>query len=214
VPDAFELLNRHVKISRETFERLSLYHNLLIKWQARVNLVGPESLQDAWQRHFLDSLQLLNAIESVSQVMVDLGSGAGFPGMALAIAGANNMHLVESDGKKISFLREVARITETKISIHHSRMEDCVFDRVDIFTARAVAPLKELFSSIEPNVSHGTFCLFQKGKNSIKEMDDAKEEWSFDSIIIPSVTDKEGSVLRVSNLKRWGKNEREKGRKL
>lgn len=125
--------------------------------------------------------------------------------MALAIAGASNMHLVESDAKKIAFLREVARVTETNVSIHHTRMEKFSLPKVDIFISRAVAPLVDLLSLIKSNVSCETFCLFQKGKNYFKEIEGAKEIWSFEERISPSVTDSQGVILKLSNIKNRGK---------
>lgn len=200
--DAFQLLTRHVNITPDVFSRLILYHDLLLKWQAKINLVSNDSIQDIWKRHFLDSLQLLPLIPGTGNSIIDFGSGAGFPGMSLAISGVANIHLVESDSKKISFLKEVAMATSTNVSIHHSRIETYKIPHVGVITARAVAELKELFSYAEPNVSRETICLFPKGKNYAKEITDAEKTWAFDVSPVPSVTDSEGMILRISNLER------------
>ncbi len=207
VPDPFELLNRHVRVSRETFDKLSLYHDLVLKWQPKINLVGPDTIHQMWERHFLDSLQLLNYIDNLSLTIADLGSGAGFPGMALAIAGANDVHLIESDKKKIVFLQEIARITKTNLSIHSARIEACPIGKVSIVISRACAPLVQLLHLASPYVSHETICLFHKGKNYFKEIGDAKEEWSFDHAIFPSITDDKGAIIRLWNVNRRGNHD-------
>jgi 16S rRNA (guanine527-N7)-methyltransferase len=203
---AFDSLNRHLPVSRETFVRLQAYHDLLLKWQTRVNLISPDTVSTAWERHFLDSLQLLNHIENTNKKIIDLGSGAGFPGMAIAIAGANNVHLVESDGKKIQFLKEVARITNTSITIHHSRIEDKPTSDADIIISRACSPLDKLLSHSSHYVSHETICLFHKGKNYSKELEEAKAHWNFQYIVLPSVintpdtVNQQGVILKLTNV--------------
>lgn len=187
-------------VSRETFDRLKLYQELLLKWQSKINLIGPDTVADVWKRHFVDSLQLLLRKPDLSGICVDMGSGAGFPGMVLAIAGAGNMHLIESDGKKIIFLKEVARITKTPVTIHHKRIEECELDHVDVILARACSSLSDLFMLSEKYVSRETVCYFHKGKNYPKELLDAKREWLFDYVVIPSVTDTQGAILEVRNL--------------
>jgi len=202
--DAFEYLNRFIDVSHETFERLFLYHELLHKWQPKINLVGPDTLKDAWSRHFLDSLQLLKLIPDLSTKMADLGSGAGFPGMALAIVGATDMHLVESDTRKISFLREVARVTSTKVEIHHCRIENCPVEKVDIIVSRACSDLDTLLSFSDRYVSHETICLFHKGKNYSKDIVDANIHWLFDYDVVPSVTDTQGVILKLAHFRKRG----------
>jgi 16S rRNA (guanine527-N7)-methyltransferase len=200
-PDIYSLLNQHVKIPHETFHRLGIYHDLLIKWQNSVNLVGPDTIGEAWRRHFLDALQLVNSIPDLSQTIIDLGSGAGFPGMVLAIAGASDMHLVESDGKKITFLKEVARLTKTPVCIHHTRIENKPIASANIITSRACASLEKLIGYASFYISHGTICLFHKGKNYITEIEDAKKTWHFDYTITPSVTDTSGVILTLRHIR-------------
>lgn len=202
----FELLSKHLFVSRETFDRLQSYHDLLLKWQARVNLISPDTIATAWERHFLDSLQLLNHIENPDKKIIDLGSGAGFPGMTIAIAGAGNVHLIESDGKKVQFLKEVARITKTRITIHHARIEDKPTSTGDIIISRACSPLDKLLSHSSHYVSHETICLFHKGKNYSKELEEANAHWNFQYIVLPSITDtldtdnQQGVILKLTNV--------------
>jgi len=200
--DPFSLLNDHLHVSRETFERLKIYHDLLLKWQAKINLVSNDSVSDIWHRHFLDSLQLKKHLPKNEKAIIDIGSGAGFPGMVLSIIGVPHIQLVESDGKKTSFLHEVSRLTGAIVTIYQGRAEDIFIENAGVIIARAVAELKSLLLLTAPHVSHETICLFPKGKNYAKEIEDAKKEWLFDYEVLPSITDKQGVILRLSNLKR------------
>src|SRR5581483_814556 len=112
-------------------------------------------------------------VENLNDISIDMGTGAGFPGMALAIAGAGRMHLIESDAKKVTFLREVARITETLVIIHHQRIEEAKIDHVKHIFSRACAPLPELFSYASRYISEDAICYFHKGKNYAKELLDS-----------------------------------------
>lgn len=199
---AFNTLNRHIAVPRETFERLTAYHDLLLKWQAKVNLISPDTIPHIWHRHFLDSLQLFPHIKNPSCKILDLGTGAGFPGMVMAMMGCSDVHLVESDTKKILFLREVARITDTIISIHHARIEDEPTSPGDIILSRALSSLDSLLSLSSPYVSHETICLFHKGKNYSKEIEDAKSHWQFDCDVIPSITDTQSAILKLTTIRK------------
>ena len=200
--DIFRHLNTHTSVSRETFDRLFLYHDLLLKWQPKINLIGPDTIPDIWNRHFLDSLQLIHSTPDLSKKIIDLGTGAGFPGMALAIYGFSDVHVIESDGKKIIFLKEVARITQTKITIHHCRIEEQPIKNPDIFISRALTSVDNILSLSYPYISHETICLFHKGKNYTKEILDAEKKWVFDKHIISSITDKEGAIVKLASIKK------------
>ena len=112
-----------INVSRETLDRLILFTELLGKWQKSINLVGKQSMPDLWRRHILDSAQLVRHIPEGARVITDLGTGAGFPGMILALLLDIEINLVESSGKKITFLREAARITGAPVSLYHGRIE-------------------------------------------------------------------------------------------
>lgn len=199
---AFDLLNRYIPVSHETVDRLETYHALLLKWQAKINLISDDTIGDCWNRHFLDSAQLIKHLPENARELTDIGSGAGFPGMVLAIISNKKTHLVESDGRKVSFLREVARLTKANVVIHNDRIENVIIDKCDVIMARALSNLNQLLSLTEKFVSHGTICLFHKGKNYSKEISDAKIEWSFDSDILPSVTDEHGVIVKLSHIQR------------
>ena len=198
----FDLLNQHFKVSHETFERLSLYHDLLIKWQSKINLISNETVSDIWTRHILDSIQISSYIKSLDSVIIDIGSGAGFPGLVLSILGYSNIHLIESDGKKVAFLREVSRVTKSSVTIQHKRAEDVLINNCAIILSRACSNLNQLLSLSIKNVSHETISLFHKGKNYSIEIEDAKKHWLFDYEILPSITDPNGAIIKLSNIHR------------
>lgn len=179
-------------VSRETWDRLVLYRDLLIKWQNAFNLVSPKSLPEAWERHFEDSAQLAALIPPEAKVIVDMGSGAGFPGMVLAIMNKDlEVHLVESDEKKTQFLRTVSRETHTPVIIHTSRIETMTGQvRPDLVTARALASLSQLLDYCMPWARDNAdlMMLFLKGEMANDEVAAAKNRFKFHYKSIPSIT--------------------------
>ena len=143
-PLGAEALGEQLHVSRETLERLTVYLELLRRWQRAVNLVGRGTLADPWRRHVLDCAQLAPHVPAGAATVVDLGSGAGFPGMVLSIMGLRGVHLVESDRRKAQFLREVARATGASVQVHAERIERMRGWSADVITARALAPLPRL----------------------------------------------------------------------
>lgn len=189
-------------VSRETVERLTRYADLLVKWQAKINLVGPDTIPDRWSRHFLDSAQLFPLIPVHAKRVVDLGSGAGFPGLVLAMMGAPDVHLVESDSRKCAFLREAARITGTPVTIHNKRIEQVAGLAADVVTARALAPLDKLLDWALPHLAPGGECLFLKGRGADDELTATAKEWNIALSRIPSLTDPAGLVLQLREVSR------------
>lgn len=198
-PDEFA---RQANVSRETLARLERYAELLEKWNRRINLVGRGTVEDLWRRHMLDSAQLLPLIPDGAASLVDLGSGAGFPGLVLAICGVKNVHLIESDRKKCAFLREAARETGAPVTIHNGRIEEIESFQVDIVTSRALAPLPKLLDMAVPFVKKHSILLFLKGKHVDRELTDATKEWNMQVHQIPSRTDPEGMILRLEAISR------------
>lgn len=187
-------------VSRETFARLKIYEGTLRQWQERINLVSRNTLDDVWRRHFLDSLQLAKWVEPGRRVL-DMGSGAGFPGMVVAIVTGAPVRLAESDARKCAFLREVRRLTDAPAEIEEGRVED-MDDQFDIVMARALAPLKQLLAYAEPLLATAGTCLFLKGSQAADELTDAAEIWNMDVEQHPSASDPRGVVLRIRNLER------------
>ena len=189
-------------VSRETRERLNIYADLLRKWQRSINLVGPRTLDDLWNRHFTDSAQLLPLIPPTSRVLVDFGSGAGFPGLVLAILGVAEVHLIESDQRKATFLREVARATGTPVTVHAKRIEQVAPFPADVVSARALAPLGDLLGFAAPFLHPDSLCLFPKGQMAEDELTEASKTWNINVDRIQSVTDPSATILRVSQVSR------------
>ena len=169
-PLDFEGFLSLTSVSRETGERCAVHLALLEKWQGKINLVGPATLRDPWRRHTLDSAQLLPLLPESTQTLVDLGSGAGFPGLVLAILGVPDVHLIESDQRKVAFLREVAAATDTKITIHCRRIDAVPPFSAQVVTARALAPLASLLPLALPFLRVGGVCLFPKGAQADREI--------------------------------------------
>ncbi|MEO1017422.1 MAG: 16S rRNA (guanine(527)-N(7))-methyltransferase RsmG [Pseudomonadota bacterium] len=189
-------------VSRETQERLEIYHQLLVKWQRTINLIGPETLAHAWERHFIDSAQLQPLLEDRKSI-IDLGSGAGFPGLILAIMSTSQVHLVESDRRKVAFLRTVARTTDThNVHIHASRLEQLSLERMDAVTARALAPLPLLLTMAVRFQQPNTLMVFPKGSSLHRELTEAKKEWHINYDIVPSCSDPNGLILRIFEARR------------
>lgn len=193
---------RLVHVSRETLDRLRAYHELLVAWNRRINLVGRDTMGDVWRRHFLDSAQLLPLMPPGTRILVDLGSGAGFPGLVLGILGVPEAHLVESDQRKAAFLREAARVTGVAARIHARRIEEVPPFAADVVTARALAPLPALLDLAAPFLGPRTVCLFLKGKGAAEELTAAAEAWKMRAERFPSVSDPAGTILRLETLAR------------
>lgn len=192
-------------VSRETFEKLEAYHKLLFKWQKAINLVGPKTLQDSWARHFSDSAQLHEYIPNNVSVIADLGSGAGFPGLVLAMMCPDKqVHLIESDERKAQFLRTVSRETYLQnLTVHNERIENIEGLCPDLVTARALASLDDLFAFCLPWAQQNPQLnmLFLKGRQAEEEIAAAQARYDFTCESHPSKTDSESQILFISALK-------------
>ncbi len=192
-------------VSRETFDRLKLYQDLLMEWQTRFNLVSKNSLEDAWSRHFIDSVQLFRYIPSSAKTLLDFGSGAGFPGLVLAVVAKEKtpylkIGLVESILKKTLYLKEVATRLELSVDIINDRIEKITFPKVDVITSRAMTSLDGLLGYAYRFCKTETVCIFPKGKKYAQELAEAHKNWKFKCRIEPSDISEEGKILIISNL--------------
>lgn len=202
VPLTFEEFQAASRVSRETMERLSIYADLLCKWQKSINLVSSSTLEDLWRRHFLDSAQLWTLLPQGAKTLVDMGSGAGFPGMVLAIMGVDTVHLIESDQRKCAFLREVARETGISVTVHATRIETATVCPVDVVTSRALASLDKLLDLSSRFRTEHTICLFPKGQTADIELTGAQQTWTLRTETFPSLTDANATILRLSEVRR------------
>lgn len=190
-------------VSRETFERLSAYIDLLRRWNERIDLVAPSTMADPWRRHMLDSAQIAPLLPPCAgRRLVDLGSGAGFPGLVLAILGVGEVHLVESDHRKAAFLREAARVTATPVTVHAVRAEGRPVTEADVVTARALAPLARLLPLAAPLLKTGGVAVFPKGRQVDNELTEAARHWKMVVERFPSRSDPGGTVLRLEGIDR------------
>jgi 16S rRNA (guanine527-N7)-methyltransferase len=196
------------KVPRETIHRLARYAELLSHWQARTNLVAASTLPALWSRHFADSAQLRTLAPS-ARLWLDLGSGAGFPGLVVALLEAGRpdfrMHLVESNRKKCAFLAEVARETKAPVDIHAMRIEDLAKSpqrlEPDVVSARALAPLPRLLELASPFFGPGTRGLFLKGRDAEAEIEAARASFDFSFRMHPSGTSADSYVVEIGDLR-------------
>jgi 16S rRNA (guanine527-N7)-methyltransferase len=198
--DANEVL-RSLGVSRETGDRLRAYVAELERWQRVKNLVGPTTLDQVWTRHIADSAQLLR-LAPTARRWLDLGSGAGFPGLVIAIllGDSGDVHLVESNGRKCAFLRAAIRATGAKAIVHESRIEAIVADfagQIDVVTARALAPLIRLLPMVKDLLRTGAMGIFPKGQDLDAELTEATKSWRISAEVVPSVTDCDAGILIV-----------------
>ena len=188
--------------SATDIERLSAYLTVLRHWQRRINLVGGSTLVDPWRRHLLDSAQLAPLLPSGRPRLIDLGSGAGFPGLVLAILTPARVRLVESDARKCAFLFEAARVTGAAVDIANARIESLPPAAHDIVSARALAPLRKLLDYASKLLAPNGWCLFLEGRSWRDELTRAAETWKMQATPISSRSDPTGVVLKIDDLSR------------
>lgn len=184
----------------DVMDRLARYLALLGRWQNQINLVGRSTLDDPWRRHILDSAQLRPLIPAGAPEIVDLGSGAGFPGLVLAIVGAGRVTLVDSDQRKCAFLREAARITGTAVSIRPARIESLAPRSADVITARALKPLPQFLPLAAPILRAAGQCLLLKGAGATAELTAAGVAWTMRLTMHPSRSDAAGVILQLTDI--------------
>ena len=175
---------------------------MLVQWQRRVNLVSTASLADVWRRHILDSAQLHALLPATARTVVDLGSGAGFPGLILAIMGGPTVHLVESNRRKCMFLGEVNRATEAGAIIHNARVADLEPLAADVVTARAFAPLPRLLGAAQPHLAEDGMCLILKGRKVNEELTESAKTWIMQTTRYDSSSNPSGTILKLEGISR------------
>lgn len=189
-------------VSRETQEALDRFVALLLRWNPTVNLLAQSDEPNVWDRHIADSLQLVPLVTSPPERAIDLGTGAGFPGLILALATGIQFDLIEADQRKAAFLREAARATGACVRIHATRIEAAKVAPAALITARALAPLPKLLELAAPLLAPGGMCLFMKGANADAELTHAATEWQMQADGIPSRTASGARILRITGLSR------------
>ncbi|MGB9152042.1 MAG: 16S rRNA (guanine(527)-N(7))-methyltransferase RsmG [Alphaproteobacteria bacterium] len=193
-------------VSRETIHKLSTYQNLLVEWNEKFNLVASSTLPHIWTRHFSDSAQLMRFIPDTATSLADMGAGAGFPGLVLAIMAQEkpkpiHIHAIEGTGKKADFLQTVVDELKLNVTVRRERIEAIRDLKTDIVTARALKALPELLKYANYLMHKDTICLFLKGKSAAEELTEAQKCWIFKEEIHPSRSDDSGRVLVLKDIR-------------
>lgn len=185
------------KVSRETLER---YLEILLKWNKSINLISSKDSKDVFQRHILDSAQLLPYITDTKSFIADLGSGAGLPGAVLSIMGCKNIHLIEQDERKCVFLREVKRQLKLDYEVINKDIK-FIDNRYDVCVSRGLGNLETLLSYSQQLLNKDGYCLFLKGKKVDEEIAQAEQKFMFNYKKHSSITDQNGIILEIRNIK-------------
>ena len=205
--DVVAELNKY-NVSRETICKLQKFAELLSAWNNKMNLVSKKSLDDVWERHILDSVQLIKYIPVDTKILLDIGSGAGFPGIVLAILlqekyPSAKVILVESITKKTMYLKDIChQLALSSVEILNQRIENTVFKKVDVITARAVASLNVLCGYISKISNKNTTILLLKGKSYVQEELEAAPHWQYSSKIHPNLYSADGVVMEIKNVRK------------
>lgn len=199
---------KEYNVSHETIAKLKRYENLVKEWNNKFNLVSKSSVEELWARHIVDSLQLIQFIQTTDKILYDFGSGAGFPAIVLAIVSEQlfpylNINLVESIGKKATFLNVVkTELNLQNVDVLHNRIENLKSVPADIISSRALAALPKLLEYAQPFCTKKTRLIFPKGISWKDEVKAATENWNFDYDVVQSITDETGHILNISNVRR------------
>ncbi len=200
-------LSRGLNVSRETFNQLQAYVDLVIQSQEVLNLIGPSTVDTIWERHVLDSAQLIRYLPNEPSGIVDIGSGAGFPGVVIALLTQHKVTCIESVQKKANFLMMVKDELGLTFDVVSDRIENLNPQNADVVTARAVAPLSQLILLARPHLKPDGYFLFPKGEKYNEELEKTRERWLFDCEEYASITNEKSKILRISKItsKRRGK---------
>ena len=192
-------------VSRETLNSFCEYQTLLAKWNKKINLVSKNTLANLWERHFLDSGQIINHVDALGKRWVDVGAGAGFPGLVVALLLKDrkidcDMILVEKNTKKVFFLNEVIRKLNLNVTVVNKNVESIESLNADILTARAFSELKKLVELALFHRKEKGVCLFLKGENYRFELDKTLNYWFFDYDVFDSLSNSSGKIIRVKKI--------------
>lgn len=193
-------------VSRETYDRLEQYSELVLKWNPTINLISKSSINQIWERHILDSAQIFSCVRS-SEKWADLGSGGGFPGIVAAVLAfgsgwTTRFTLVESDQRKAAFLRNAGRELGLNLSVTADRIEQILPMGADVLTARALAPLSDLLGFASRHLVPDGIAIFPKGRTAAEEVLKARQDWVFDLTETPSKTDPDAKLLMIKGIAR------------
>lgn len=194
-------------VSRETIEKLKTYEKLVIEWNSKFNLISKSSVEHIWERHILDSLQLCSFISKNDRKLYDFGSGAGFPAIVMAILSQElfpnlEISLIESIGKKATFLNTVKETLGLNVKIYNDRIENIKLTKADIISSRALASLVKLLEYAKPFCNKDTRLIFPKGEKWQEEVLEAEKKWGFEYKKEQSLTNEKSCILQIKNIRR------------
>ena len=198
-------------VSRETFEALKMFESLVRRWNPAVNLISKSSVPVLWDRHIVDSAQLLNFLPPGARHWADLGAGGGFPGIVIAVLARETspelrVTLVEADSRKATFLRQAAQALELEVSVINDRIESLPSLQADVVSARALAPLADLLRFAEHHLRKGGISILPKGARYSEELTAALQKWNFDVETHPSLSEAGAAILIIRNIERAKQN--------
>ena len=181
-------------------EKLENFVSLILQENQNFNFIGKSTIDDIWDRHILDSAQILQFIDDKNIKFADFGSGGGFPGIPLSILGLKNISLIEKSFRKSEFLHKAKIISDNQIYIHQSKLEEMPSVKFDCIISRALAPLDKLLNYAKTFLEPGGYCLFLKGKNLNNEISKAKKTFKFEYDLYPSITSDQSNIIKITNI--------------
>lgn len=189
-------------VSRETTEKFRLYAEELSKWQRRINLISPTTIHAIWERHFADSVQLANFLPNGNHELIDIGSGAGFPGLPISLVTQKSTILIERDSRKAAFLRAAIHRTAAPAHVYLGNAQAFQHSGPSVLVARAVASINSILEYVAHLITPTTYILLLKGRKAQDELTDASERWTMTVDVHPSRTSPDGVIVRLANIRR------------
>ena len=188
-------------LNKTQVDKIDFYLSSIIKHNKHTNLIGKSTIENIWDRHVLDCLQLTKHITNKKLRILDLGTGAGLPGVLLSIAGHQKVLMVDSVKKKTDFVRKIIKDLSLTAKIQNKRIEKPPTSQHDIVVSRALAPLVKLLTYARMYSNKNTTSFFLKGKNAISEIDIASKKFFFEFEKIKSLSSDDGCILKINNIK-------------
>jgi len=198
--NAFNEIKKFCNLTPEQIKAIEDFVTLLLQENDNFNLIGKSTIPDLWNRHILDSAQLISHIANKNCKTADFGCGAGFPGIVLSILGLKEVHLIEKSFRKCEFLRRAKLLSPNRIFIHQAKLEELPEHKFDVITSRALASLDKLLAYSKKFLKNDGYALFLKGKNLEQELAIAKQQFNFSYELFPSLTSKESKIIKVSQI--------------
>lgn len=196
----FNEIQKLCQASPAQLQALENYVELLLKENNNYNLIGKSTIDDSWNRHILDSAQIMPYITNKNAKIADFGTGAGFPGVVISILGIKEVHLIEKSFRKCEFLRQAKLLSPNRIYIHQAKLEELPEHKFDVIVSRALASLDKLLAYSQKFLKNDGYTLFLKGKNLPTELEIAKQQFNFSYELFPSITSSESHIIKILGI--------------